>query len=310
MHSNFGIKNDFMQNSSLKILFVVNPGSGAKGKTNWEKEIHEHFKSLPHSIEFFLLTGKNDAVSLQHWIETFKPDRVVAVGGDGTVSFIARQLLNSSIAMGVLPAGSANGMAKELEIPATAEAAIDVILNGEIKRCDLICINDKHYCLHLSDLGINAQLIKYFEEGNIRGKLGYAKVALKVLLNKRRMHVTIKTDKEEISTDAFMVVIANAGKYGTGALINPEGDLGDGLFEIVIVRRLALWPVLKIFLQFKRLTPKKVELVQAKSAEIKTTKKIHFQVDGEYLGKVNSVKAAIMPSQLKLVLPVKNKTVN
>jgi YegS/Rv2252/BmrU family lipid kinase len=299
-----------MQDSSLKILFVINPGAGRKRKINWEKVIHDYFKSLPHAIDFFLLTVKNDAVSLQHWIEKFNPQRVVAVGGDGTVSFIARQLLNSSIAMGVLPGGSANGMAKELEIPAAAEAALDIIVNGEIKRCDLICINEKHYCLHLSDLGINAQLIKYFEEGNIRGKLGYARVALKVLLNKRRMHVNIKTDKEEINTNAFMVVIANASKYGTGALINPKGDLGDGLFEIVIVRRLALWPVLKVFLKFKRLTPKKIELIQAKSAEIKTTKKIHFQVDGEYLGKVNYVKADIMPSQLNLVLPVKNETTN
>ena len=296
-----------MQDSSLKILFVINPSSGAKSKKNWETITSKYFKSLPHTIEFFLLTGKNDATSLQYWIDKFKPNRVVAVGGDGTVSLVAQQLLNSSIAMGILPAGSANGMAKELQIPTTTEGAMDVIINGDIRCCDLICINDKTISLHLSDLGINAQLIKYFEEDNIRGKLGYAKLVFRVLMNKRLMYVTIKTDKEEIKTDAFMVVIANASKYGTGALINPEGNLHDGLFEIVIVRRLHFWSVLKTFLHFKRLNPKKVELLQAKSAIIKTTKKIHFQVDGEYLGKVDEVKADILPSSLNLLLPVKNR---
>src|SRR5687768_619114 len=159
-----------MQNNSLKILFVVNPSAGKKStKKNWETIIREYFKSLEHTIELFLLTGKNDAVSLQYWIDKFKPDRVVAVGGDGTVSFVARQLLSSPIAMGILPAGSANGMARELQIPAAPQGAMDVIVNGDIKCSDLICINDKHICLHLSDLGINAQLIKYFEEGNMRG---------------------------------------------------------------------------------------------------------------------------------------------
>jgi diacylglycerol kinase (ATP) len=293
-----------MQNSLLKILFVINPGSGAKSKKNWETITREYFKPLPHTIEFFLLTGKNDAASLKYWIGQFKPDRVVAVGGDGTVSLVAKELLNTSVAMGILPAGSANGMAKELNIPVATEGAMDIIINGDIRCCDLIQINDT-ISLHLSDLGINAQLIKYFQEDNIRGMLGYVKLVFRVLVNKRLMHVTVKTDKEEIKTSAFMVVIANASKYGTGALINPEGNLHDGLFEIVIVRRLNFWSVLKTFLHFKTLNPKKVELFQATSATIKTTKKIHFQVDGEYLGKLNYVKADILPSQLNLLLPVK-----
>ena len=119
------------------------------------------------------------------------------------------------------------------------------------------------------------------------------------------MDVTIQTNKEEIKRKAFMVVIANASKYGTGALINPEGDLGDGFFEIVIVRRITFFSVLKMFLQFKRFNPKKVELFQAKSAVFSTAKKVHFQVDGEYLGRVKKVKAEILRSQLLLILPRK-----
>src|SRR5947207_1059053 len=84
-----------------------------------------------------------------------------------------------------------------------------------------------------------ATVLKYFEEGHLRGKLGYFLRVFKVLWRKKMMSVTIRTDKEEITRKAFMVVIANASKYGTGAMINPEGNLHDGLFEIVIVRRIA-----------------------------------------------------------------------
>src|SRR5688572_10481869 len=130
-------------NDSLKLLFVINPNSGTKSKTDWETVTREYFKPLPHTIEFFVLSGKNDATSLQYWIENFKPDRVIAVGGDGTVSLVAEQLLKSPIVMGILPAGSANGMATELQIPANVEGAMNVILTGDIKCTDLIRINDK-----------------------------------------------------------------------------------------------------------------------------------------------------------------------
>lgn len=289
----------------LKILFVINPISGAKGKIAWEPAIRKYFEGLAHSIEFFLLDGKDDATSLKYWIEKLQPQRVIAVGGDGTVSLVAEQLLKTNIAMGILPAGSANGMAKELDIPVEVNGALDIILNGEIKPCDAIRINDNELSLHLSDLGVNAQLVKYFEQGNLRGKLGYALKVFKVLWRKKMMDVTIQTNKEEIKRHAFMVVIANASKYGTGALINPEGNLSDGLFEIVVVRRINFISVLKMFLKFKRFNPKKVELFQAESAIITTVRKTHFQVDGEYLGKVDAVKATIIKSQLKLILPRK-----
>ncbi|CAN5358555.1 YegS/Rv2252/BmrU family lipid kinase [soil metagenome] len=287
----------------FKILFVVNPASGTSSKNNWEATIREFFKPFQHKIEFFLLTGKNDAESLAYWIEQITPDRVVAVGGDGTVSLVAEQLLGKDMAIGILPAGSANGMAKELDISTNMKDALHTILEGEVRHSDVIRINKNQICLHLSDLGLNAQLVKYFEKGNLRGKLGYAKLIFKVLLNKKLMHVNIVADGKEIMRKAFMVVIANASKYGTGALINPTGNIHDGKFEIVIVRKIAFGEVLKMFLHFKRFNPKKVEVFHATTAQINTRNNTDFQVDGEYLGKVKSVEAEIIAGKLKVLLP-------
>jgi diacylglycerol kinase family enzyme len=100
-----------------------------------------------------------------------------------------------------------------------------------------------------------------------------------------------------------MVVLANASKYGTGAVINPKGDLYDGLFEVVIIKHIGIATVLRRWLSPQILDPNKIEVVQAESVRISTNRKVHFQVDGEYIGKVNSIVADILPGQLNILVP-------
>ena len=290
------------QPETLKFLFVINPASGAKANQNWENIVTEYFKSLPHTCEFFIIENVNAEVKLQDQIRISKPDRVVAVGGDGTITMVGKLLLGSTAALCILPGGSANGMARELEIPIEPKQALDVAVNGEVKCADVVKINEQ-VCLHLSDIGMNAQLIKYFEEGKSRGKLGYIKVALKVLRNRQNIQVTIETSDVEVKRNAFMVVVANASKYGFGAVINPEGNLYDGFFEVIIIRRLAISELFKMWFRPQPFNPKKIEVYHARSVSIETTQKVHFQVDGEYLGKVKKIKARIVPAQLQIVLP-------
>ena len=294
---------DIMENPAiLKILFVINPVSGAKKKINWETVIRNYFKNLPHSIEFYILSDKEDTGSLEYWIEKLQVTRIVAVGGDGTVALLAKQLIGKEIIMGILPAGSANGMAKELHIPEIAVSALDIIINGTVKYCDVIKINETDICLHLSDFGLNARLIKYFDETRLRGMWGYARMVIKVLWRKKLLNAHIVADNLDLKISAYMVVIANASKYGTGAVINPSGKVGDGIFEIVIVRKLSFSQLFRMFLSYQNFDPKNVEVFQTRSATITTRRQTHFQVDGEYKGKIDKVTAAIIPTQLKLLV--------
>lgn len=287
----------------LKILFVINPVSGGKEKHDWEASIRDFFKDKPHIIEFYLLTGANDKISTQHHIDRFKPDRVVAVGGDGTIKMLAHILKETKISLGILPAGSANGMARELKIPAITEEALKIISEGDSRKLDLIKINEEEICFHLSDVGLNALLIKHFEGSKKRGMWGYGKTLLKVLWKRTLIYVTIKTDRAEIRRKAFMVVIANAQTYGTGAIINPEGKLNDGLFEIVVVRKLHLFELLKMLITHKPFHQKRIEVFQTKNAELHLKRRAYFQIDGEYLGKATCVKARILPQILNVILP-------
>jgi YegS/Rv2252/BmrU family lipid kinase len=286
----------------LKILFVLNPVAGGRSKAQWEETIHEYFKELPHKCEVYHTVGENDKESVKHWINTYKPDRVVAVGGDGTLKLVAEVTLGKNIPIGILPAGSANGMARELALPTDLEECLDIILNGNIVNIDIIRINDGDICLHLSDIGMNAQLVKYFEENGWRGKLGYARGVFRVLWNRKLLNLKIYTDEEVIERGAFMVVLANARMYGTGAMINPDGDLKDGKFEVIVIRRISFRETLKILLRNRNFNPEKIETLKAKSVEIYVRHRAFFQVDGEYKGKTKAIKAKIEKQVLPIML--------
>ena len=117
------------------------------------------------------------------------------------------------------------------------------------------------------------------------------------------MEITLTTDNKEIRREAAMVVLANATKYGTGVVINPEGDLGDDLFEVIIVKKPSFSEIFKMRFSHRPFNPEKVELFKTRSANIHSRRRVHFQVDGEYMGKINNIKAEIMPGILEVIVP-------
>lgn len=287
--------------NSLKILFIINPKSGNHA-TDWHQLINNYFKSSGYTIELFDLPGSCTPELIKQKVEDYQPQRVIAVGGDGTVRLAAQCLLHTDIPLGILPAGSANGMAKELNIPANTIKALDVAVNGGTKKIHLVKINNE-VCIHLSDIGFNAFVVKKFEADHGRGMWGYIKAFWKVLWRHPLMQVKIQTDETWVKRNASMIVIANATKYGTGALINPQGKLDDGVFEVIVVKKIAVKEIFKMMFTHTPYDRRKIELFQTSSLHIQSRKRAHFQVDGEYLGKVNNIQATILTNALEVVIP-------
>jgi diacylglycerol kinase (ATP) len=297
-----------MQNPEpLKLLFVINPVSGGKEKNDWESSIRGYFKEKPHNIEFYLLTGTDDKTSVQHHIESIKPSRVVAVGGDGTVKMMAELLKETTMTLGILPAGSANGMAKELGIPLTVEEALNIVVDGDCKKIDAIKINEEEICIHVSDIGLNAMLVKEFEKSKKRGMWNYGKAIFKALWQIKKMKVVIKTDKETVMRNAYMVALANARKYGTGANINPDGNVADGKFEVVIVRKLNVFEIMKAIFTNRSFYPQRIEVFPTTNLELNIRHKVYFQVDGEYKGKIANIKARVLPQIIQVMVPAEQQ---
>lgn len=287
--------------SNSNILFVINPKAGSQ-KKDYESIIKSHPVAQQYQCHFFYLTEKESNETLEDKIKILQPKVITAVGGDGTISYVAKKILGTPIKLGIIPGGSANGMAKELNISEDINIALNNIEKGYFKKTDILYINNL-LCLHLADIGLNARLIKYFEEGNIRGHWGYAKVALKVFFSQRFMRVNIVSDNKVIRKKAVMIVIANASKYGTGAVINPKGTPYDGVFEVVIIKQMGLMTLLKMWFKPLGLMPYHIEVIPAQEVTIQTHRKIHFQVDGEYIGKVQKINAYIVPGNLNIIIP-------
>ncbi|WP_205513559.1 diacylglycerol/lipid kinase family protein [Longitalea arenae] len=289
-------------NPPKKLLFIINSAAG-KNKTDWEKTIRLYFEDKPYLIVTYHLSNPCTRAEVQEQLKAHRPDCIIAVGGDGTLKLVAESVLNSNpLPIGVLPAGSANGMAKELGIATDAEKALDIITQGNVKKIDLIRINDE-LCIHLSDIGFNAFVVKTFETFNKRGMWSYIKAAFRVLFRHRHMEVIIAGEKQTVRRNAAMVVLANATKYGTGAVINPNGKLDDGLFEIVIIKKIAFSEIIKMMITHKDFDPAKTELFTTSGVEVHSKHRVHFQVDGEYLGKVYSLQAACVPGALHMIVP-------
>jgi diacylglycerol kinase (ATP) len=287
----------------MKLLFVINPTSGGTTKEAWVEGIAEYFKEGPHSYEWYEMTGEGDAGSMRYWIEHWQPDRVVAVGGDGTLKFVAQHLMHTGMPVAFLPAGSANGMAKELGLPTAIPEALRIAVEGKPIAMDVVCINGEHISLHLSDLGMNAQLVKYFEQSDRRGMWGYVREVLKVLQRKERIKLLLEIDGNQVEREVWMVVIANARLYGTGLAINPDGSLHDGRFEVVLLKQLSFFEIVKMALKNRRFNRKKVEIFSCEHARVKAESNVYFQVDGEYICECKELDCAVERGAVEMVVP-------
>ena len=285
----------------MKLFFVINPGSG-QDSPDFKTLISEYFKRKKTEFDCYELPKDCDIDKIKTAIKASNADRVIAVGGDGTVKLVATCLLNSNTPIGIIPAGSANGMAKELNIPEDINLALAIAEKGTAKKIHLIKINNE-ICIHLSDLGFNAYLVKKFDALPERGMWGYAKASWQALWEHKKMEVSFNIDGEKVTSEAAMVAIANATMYGTGLKINPDGKLDDKLFEVVLVKDYSYLEILKIWLTKIPFNPKKIEVFQTSKVTISAKHQAHFQIDGEYIGKVNKVEAEILIDAISVITP-------
>lgn len=292
---------EFNNSGNLTILFVLNPRSGNTG-VDYQTLIEGWFKSNEHRISFFEMPPNCLPEQVRQEVEKTEANRVVAIGGDGTIKLVAEAIMQTGIPLCIIPAGSANGLAKELLIPTELEGALGVVTGGQTKIIHMVRING-HLCIHLSDIGLNALMVKRFEKMAHRGMWAYLKAAWQVFWSRYRISIEMTVNGEKTRLRTFMLVLANGTRYGTGAVINPVGSLGDGLFEVVLVRKIAIRELFKMWVTHQPYHPEMTNVIQTTSVQVRCRKPVHFQVDGEYLGKVNHLDAELVPDALVVMVP-------
>ena len=276
-------------NMKKKFLLIINPISGRiQDKAEMVGQLRETLAKHDCDLKVWETTGNKDKKKIQTLIENEPIDAVLVGGGDGTVKMVAEVILGLDQTVGIIPLGSANGLATSLEIGGLEEA-IAAVINGEEIKMDAIWINGE-LSLHLSDFGFNASLIKKFEDGGERGMLSYFKSSLAQLFDLQPFRFEILMGDKTEKIEAKMVVIANGNKYGTGALINPVGKMDDGVFEIIALNPVGFEDMVKVSSALFRGNIHEMESVKiwaASKAEIRNLDRADFQIDGELLGKID-----------------------
>lgn len=289
----------------MYFLFVINPSSGSASNDSALAMIQARMESSDYEHSIFYTSGENDIQKLETAIQEFNPDCIVACGGDGTIQLAAKTMINSGRMLGIIPLGSANGLATALQIPGDVEEALTVLISSTRQiPFDLIRING-HICIHLSDIGTNALLVKSYEEAGDKGMIGYAKHLMSSIRASELLQYRLKTDQEIVHTQGYMLMIANANQYGTGVKIS-DGSVSDGKFELCNVEKITLPAAVKAGLTALDVFVDKdmfSNVISCKRAEISVDRPVHLQIDGEYIGEVDSITAEIIPAAFQVIVP-------
>jgi YegS/Rv2252/BmrU family lipid kinase len=285
------------------VLLVVNPISGGLDKAEFIEAV-AHFATKENwNLILFKTSGEDDVSKISLLFRQHKPKRIIIVGGDGTLKMVAEATEKKEVILGILPAGSANGLAVDLGLMKTLEENIEIAFNTKYIELDTIVINGQK-CFHLSDLGLNAELVKNYEKSKVRGKWGYFLQILNTLIDLGEpFQAVITTEDAIIECEARMIVIANSKKYGTGIVINPDGVMNDGKFEVVILKKLDLMIFGEIITGNMPLNPQEIEILSVDKATITTNFPVSFQIDGEYCGVETQLDVKISPYKIKVAIP-------
>ena len=240
---------------------------------------------------------------------TEQVDLVIGAGGDGTIRYVADGLAHSGIPMGLVPAGTGNLLARNLDLPLEEMEAIEVALGGHVRLMDLvrITVDDRppeHFAV-MAGIGIDAMMMDETNE-DLKDKVGSAAyfVAAGKALGRLPVRMTVQLDNNRpVRRHAMLCVIGNVGTLRGNLTLIPGASPDDGLLDLYIAspRRFRHWA--KVALRLITRRPKKDDQVDqhmGKRVRIKIDGKDNYQLDGDVVGESTTLDAEIQPGALAI----------
>lgn len=266
------------------ITFIINPISGIGMKDEIPQLIKNTIDETLYDLNIIFTERAGHAYELARLSASRHEYMAVAVGGDGTVNEVARGLVESDTALGIIPCGSGNGLARHLMLPLSVKGALDVINKGEIHSLDYGIIND-HPFFCTCGMGFDAFISKKFAEAGKRGPLTYIQNVLKEGLGYKPETYEVTIDGNESEPyNAFLISVANASQYGNDAYIAPQASMSDGELDVVIMEPFDILEAPQVGLDLMNKTlnkSSKIKCFKAKNVHIKRQNPgvIHFDGD-------------------------------
>ncbi len=266
-----------------RLKFIVNPFAGIGNKKNFRKQLKKHLDHtlFEYQVEYTTSPGHGAAIAHQSIKDDF--DIIIAVGGDGSVNEIASAMVGTNKILGIIPAGSGNGLATYFGYSRNIRKAINSLNKATVVKVDTGMLNDRPF-FNVAGLGFDAWVAYKTKKSTFRGFFGYMLTAIRETFAYRLKNYTIKLDDQVIQRKCLCIEVANATMFGYNMKIAPLAKADDGLLDVVIIKNA---PKLRYFLSIFRFPfgsihkSRLVEYYSAKAVEIIPHEECAAHIDGE-----------------------------
>lgn len=295
-----------MKGAKRKYLTIINPNSGTSRKTSIPELAYNILSENGSELYFVYTNEQGHVAQIIDDVATQGFDVVIGVGGDGTINEVADAVRPTDMTMGIIPMGSGNGLARSLDIPMDPEAALEVIRKGYIKRIDCCEANGVPFFVTFG-VGFDAQVTASYDQKSFRGPLSYVLSTVDQFIKHKSSLYRLHLNGEMIEQKAFLVTCANADQYGNNAIIAPEAELDDGLFDVVVIRNMSLLkaPQVAINLFTKNINESaSIDIYRTDHLIIEREEADYAQVDGELLELGRRIEITIQKQQLPILVPL------
>lgn len=279
------------------VAFIINPFSA-------KKNYQPFLDSLKSKVENPLYVISKSIDDTEDFIkENFeKIDIFIAIGGDGTISTVAKNLINSEKILGIFPAGSGNGFSNETKFSKNLDELLAKIKNRNIKEIDTFIINGR-FSINVAGVGFDGAVIEAFEKTS-RGFSNYIKTSIKTFFTYQPISVKFEEEYKEFNGKYLMLNVANTRQFGNNAYIAPHASKSDGLLEIALVKKFPFThsAVFAYRMFTKKLIPNQyITYLSVPRIEFSVDSNL-WHLDGEFNRISSPIEVQVLPKSLKILI--------
>ena len=291
----------------MKVYFIVKPLRGYALK-QLRKSLEKTFDNKKDTIRIFSSTEKGHSIALTKKAIDEKADVVVACGGDGTINEVARGLVETEIALGIIPLGSGNGIARHFKIPLGIYKSIQIIKKNKLAKMDVGLANG-HYFFGNMGCALESHFIRSYQNSNRHGITAYIIAFFDALVSFKYQKFQIEYLDKVREVSPFVLLVSNVNQQGYDFSITPQALSDDGLFDLFWMEKSNFLNPIKLFLHAllkKKLNAKRFNSVCISTLKIKLLDQDNFcvQIDGEYLPIAsNQIEIKVLPKKLNVIIP-------
>ena len=298
-------------NPKRKIVFVYNPTSGTIRLIPVIPIIERFVNRDLYDFSIVSTQYRGHATELARQYAAQNYDAVIAVGGDGTVNEVGRGLIGTNTALGIIPCGSGNGLARHLGIPMDPFKAVKWLDKSIFSEIDYGMIED-HPFFCTCGVGFDAKVTDTFSKAGTRGVLTYMESILREIATYKDKTYKLSFDNSSETFDCFIVTCANADQWGNNAFIAPTASMQDGLMDVVVIHPFTpLDAPLLAFQLFNKLIDRNPKVTVRRCAQMTITRDsegpAHYDGEPVTLGK--EIHVRMIKGGLKVLIPNKRRMI-